>query len=73
MPSTRVPKHGTGGAVKQVVELRPAVVEERPQQVRHGESDVLPVAVGQDVLLFGNPLFGVFEAAAAAGLGLQLW
>lgn len=31
---------------------------------------MLPAAVGQDVLLFGNPLLGTFEAAAAAGLGL---
>lgn len=31
---------------------------------------MLPVAVGQDVLLLGNPLLGTFEAAAAAGLGL---
>ena len=66
----RVPEHGTGGAAKQVVEQRPVVVVERPQQVRHGEGDVLPVAVGQNVLLFGNPLFGALEAAAAAGLGL---
>lgn len=66
----RVPEHGAGGAAKQVVEQRPVVVEERPQQVGHGESDVLPVAVGQNVLLFGNPLLGAFEAAAAAGLGL---
>jgi len=38
--------------------------------MRHGEGDMLPVAVGQDVLLLGNPLLGAFEAAAAAGLGL---
>lgn len=65
----RVPEHGTGGAAKQVVEQRPVVVEERPQQVRHGEGDVLPVAVGQNVLLFGDPLLGALEAAAAAGFG----
>ncbi|MNG55990.1 hypothetical protein D3C79_140620 [compost metagenome] len=63
-------EHGAGGAAKQVIEQRPVVVEERPQQVRHGEGDVLPVEVGQDVLLFGNPLFGAFEAATAASLGL---
>jgi hypothetical protein len=62
-------EHGAGGAAKQVVEQRPVVVEERPQQMWHGESDVLPVAVGQDVLLFGNPLLGGFEATAAAGFG----
>jgi hypothetical protein len=31
---------------------------------------MLPVAVGQDVLLLGNPLLGGLEAATAAGLGL---
>ena len=63
---TRVAEHGRGGAAKKVVEKRPVVIEERPQQVWHGESDMLPVAVGQDVLLFGNPLFGAFEAVVAA-------
>ncbi len=62
-----VPEYGAGGAAKKVVEQRPVVIEERPQQVRHGEGDVLPVAVGQDVLLFGDPLLGALEAAAAAG------
>lgn len=38
--------------------------------MRHGEDDMLPVAVGQDVLLLDDPLFGAFEAAAAAGFGL---
>lgn len=66
----RVPEHGAGGAAKKVVEQRPVVIEERPQQVRHGEGDMLPVAVGQDVLLLGDPLLGALEAAAAAGFGL---
>nr|WP_241391915.1 hypothetical protein [Serratia proteamaculans] len=39
---------------KQVVQQRPVVVEERPQQVRHGERDVLPVAIWQDMLLLGK-------------------
>ncbi|CAI2540275.1 Uncharacterised protein [Serratia ficaria] len=42
-------EHGAGGAAKQVVEQRPVIVEERPQQMRHGESNVL---------LLGNPLLG---------------
>ena len=46
-----------------------SVVAHHFKQVRHGEGDVLPVAVGQDVLLFGNPLLGAFEAAAAASFG----
>jgi len=63
-------EHGTGGTAKQVVEQGPVVVEKRPQQVRHGKRDVLPVAIGQDVLLLGNPLLGGLEAATATGLGL---
>lgn len=38
--------------------------------MRHGKGDMLPVAVGQDVLLFGDPLLGGLEATAAAGFGL---
>jgi len=60
-------EHGAGGIAKQVVEQGPVVIEEQPQQVRHGEGDMLPVAVGQNVLLFGNPLLGGLEATAAAG------
>ena len=63
-------EHGASGAAKQVIEQRPVIVEERPQQVRHGKRDVLPVAVGQDVLLFGDPLLSGLEATAAAGPGL---
>ena len=33
----------------------------------HGKGDVLPVALGQDVLLCCNPLFGGLEAAGTAG------
>ena len=66
----RVPEHGACGAAKKVVEQRPVIIEERPQQVRHGEGDVLPVAAGQNVLLFGNPLLGALEATTAAGPGL---
>ncbi len=63
-------EHGAGGAAEQVIEQGPVVVEERPQQVGHGKRDVLPVAVGQDVLLFGDPLLGGLEATAAASFGL---
>lgn len=42
----RPAEHGAGGAAKQVIEQGPVVVEERPQQVRHGKGDMLPVAVG---------------------------
>lgn len=34
----------------------------------HGEGDVLPVAIGQDVLLLGNPLLGAFQSTGAAGV-----
>ncbi len=59
--------HGPGGTAEQRVEQQPVVVKEGPEQVGHGESDVLPVAVGQDVLLFGNPLLGRFHTAGTAG------
>lgn len=62
-------EHGAGGTAKQVVEQGPVIVEERPQQVGHRKSDVLPVAIGQDVLLFSNSLLGGFHATTAAGLG----
>lgn len=66
----RPAEHGAGGAAEQVVEQGPVVVEERPQQVRHGKRNVLPVAVGQDVLLLGDPLLGGLEATAATSFGL---
>ena len=56
-------EHGAGGTEKQVIEQGPVIVEKRPEQVRHSKSDVLPVAVGQDVLLLGNPLLGGFHSA----------
>ncbi|MMZ60933.1 hypothetical protein D3C81_1350770 [compost metagenome] len=56
-------KHGPCGRPEQRVEQRPVVVEERPEQVGHGKGDVLPVAVGKNVLLFGNSLLGGFHAA----------
>ncbi len=52
----RVPEQGAGGAAEQVIEQWPVVAEERSEQVWHGKSDVLPFAVGQDVLLLSNPL-----------------
>lgn len=61
-------KHGAGGASEQVIEQGPVIVKERPEQVWHGKSDVLPLAVGQDVLLLSNPLLGGLHAAGAAGL-----
>ena len=63
-------EHGAGGAAKQLIEQWPVIVEKWPQQMRHGKRDVLPVAVGQDVLLLSDPLLGGLEATAAAGLGL---
>lgn len=65
---TRPLQHGAGGAAKQLIEQGPVVVKERPEQVGHGECDVLPLAVGQDVLLLSNPLLRRFHAAGTAGL-----
>lgn len=65
---TRPLQHGAGGAAEQVIEQGQVIVKERPEQVWHGKSDVLPLTVGQDVLLLGNPLLGGLHAAGAAGL-----
>ena len=64
---TRPALHGPGGTAEQRVEQRPVVVKEGPEQVGHGKGDVLPVAVWQDELLFGNPLLGGFHSAGTAG------
>lgn len=65
---TRPLQHGAGGAAEQVVEQGPVIVKEGPQQVWHGKGDVLPLTVGQNVLLLSNPLLGGLHAACAAGL-----
>lgn len=62
------PEHDAGGRAEQGVEEWPVVVEEGPQQVGHGEGDVLPVAVGKDMTLLRHTLLRSFEAAGAAGL-----
>ncbi|SFN75524.1 hypothetical protein SAMN05421579_12016 [Xenorhabdus japonica] len=36
----------------------------------HRKGDVLPVTIRQNVLLFGNPLFGRFKLAGTAHFGL---
>lgn len=61
-------KHGAGGATEQVVEQGPVVTEEGPEQVWHGKGDVLPFAIGQNVLLLSNPLLSGLHAAGAACL-----
>lgn len=63
-------EYGAGGTAEQIIEQWPVIVEKRPQQMRHSKGDVLSVAVGQDVLLLGNPLLSGLEAATATGLGL---
>ncbi|MEQ5680683.1 hypothetical protein ABN363_19940 [Providencia rettgeri] len=35
----------------------------------HRESDVLPLAIRQNMPLLGNPLFGALEASGTAGFG----
>ena len=35
--------------------------------MRHSESDMLPLAIRQNMPLLGNPLFGAFEATGTAG------
>ncbi len=61
-------KHGPGGTAEQLVEQGPVIAEKGPQQVWHGKGDVLPFAVGQDVLLLSDPLLGGLHAAGTTGL-----
>lgn len=64
------PEHGTGGRAEEVIEQGPVVVEKGPENVGHRKGNMLPVAVGEDVRLYGNPLLGRFHAAGATGLRL---
>lgn len=50
----------------------PVVGEEKPEFVWHSEGDMLPFAVGEDVLLLGNPLPSDFHTAGEHALGDQL-
>ena len=59
-------EHGAGSRAEEVIEQGPVVVEKGPEQVGHRKGNMLPVAVGQDVLLGGNPLLCGFEAAGTA-------
>ena len=61
------PEHGPGGSTEQDIEQGPVVVKEGPEQVGQGEGDMLPVAVGQNMLLLCNPLLRGFMTAGAAG------
>ena len=45
------PEHGAGGGTEQGIKQGPVVIEEGPQEMRHGKRDVLPVAVGEDMAL----------------------
>lgn len=54
---------GTG---KKLIQQRPVKIKRRPEFIGHGEGDVLPFAVRQDVLLPSNPLPGGFHAAGTA-------
>lgn len=61
------PEHGTGGCAEEVIEQGPVAVKKGPEDVGHRKGNMLPVAVGEDVLLCRNPLLCGFEAATAAG------
>ena len=61
------PEHGSRSRTEQGIKQGPVVIEEGPQQMGHGESDVLPVAVGKNMALLRHPLFRGFEATGAAG------
>jgi hypothetical protein len=41
------------------------MTKDRPESTRHGEGDVLPLAVWQYMLLLAYPPFGGFDATTA--------
>ncbi|MFW5394034.1 hypothetical protein V1951_22490 [Yersinia sp. 2544 StPb PI] len=55
-----------GGTSEEFIEQVPVVGKGGPEFIGHGEDDVLPFAVGQDVLLLSNSLLGGFHATGAA-------
>lgn len=59
-------QQGIGGTGKEFIEQGPVVGKGGPEFIGHGEGDVLPFAVGRDVLLLGNLLFGGFHVTGAA-------
>ena len=46
------------------------MTKDRPESTRHGEGDVLPLAVRQHMLLLAYPPFGGFDATTAASARL---
>ena len=62
-------EHSTRCTAKELVEQGPIIVEERPKQMGHGEGNMLPFAVRQNMALLGDPLFGAFETTGTAGFG----
>ncbi|OCJ28939.1 hypothetical protein A6U95_28275 [Serratia sp. 14-2641] len=59
-------QQGIGGTSEEFIEQGPVVGKGGPEFIGHGEGNVLPFAVGKDVLLLNNPLLGGFHATGAA-------
>ena len=59
-------QQGIGGTGKEFIEQGPVVGKGGPEFIGHGESNVLPFAVGENMLLLSNPLLGGFHATGAA-------
>lgn len=57
----------SGGCTEQGIEQGPVIVGKGPQDMGHGEGNVLPVAVRQNMNLLRSPLLCGFETAGAAG------
>ncbi|EFW11079.1 hypothetical protein SSYM_0265, partial [Serratia symbiotica str. Tucson] len=51
-----------GGTGEEFIEQGPVIGKGGPEFIGHGEGNVLPFAVGQNVLLLSNPLLGGFHA-----------
>ena len=59
-------EQGIGGAGEKLVEKRLIIGKNRPEFIGHGEGNMLPFTVGEDVLLLGNPLLRSLHATGTA-------
>lgn len=59
-------EQGISGAGEKLIEQRPVVGKSGPEFIGHGEGNVLPFTVGENMLLLGNPLPCGFHATGTA-------
>lgn len=64
-------QQGIGSAGEKLIKLQPVVGKSGPEFIGHGEYDVLPFTVRDNMLLLGNPSLRGLHATGT--LLLQLW